>query len=886
MKVYMNLHIKLLFPFFFLFLSVIILLRLVWLPSYISYEKKMQRMLEAEYLDLLGTALAPDLIVGDLARVHGTLDKIKARRPHCKKLILFDTAGERLYPLSSAKKITGNQYVRIEHTIRNDETSMGIIVSVIDMEKILEDNINHFETLQLILLVILFFVTLISIFFQEIWIRKPIQKLSAATTKIANGNYNIELAQPSRDEIGRFSESFDLMRKTLKKRETDLSESENRLATIINNSVEGIITIDGTGEIDKFNKAAENIFGYRADEVIGQNVTLLMPEPYKSEHPRYLKRYLDTGNTRLIGAGRQVQGLRKNGEVFPLWLAVAEIKHKGERVFIGSILDITEQKKAEEELYNHRDNLARQVEEQTRDLRLAKEAAEGASRAKSEFLASMSHEIRTPLNAIIGLTDLTLKTPMNEEQRDNLSTVADSAKHLAGIISDILDFSRIEAGKIELENIDFDVNDLLKSVVRTFRFPAEEKGLSLKLETHPQTLSDLKGDPLRLRQIIVNLLSNAVKFTEKGEIKLRVMPEKTDSYENGQKNREQTVTLRFTVSDTGIGVLEEKKEKIFESFRQAEGSISRKYGGAGLGLAISKRLVEVMKGALWVENNVNGGSDFHFTAVFSKGEKKTADEMPPDAQHSGVSGLYILLAEDNPVNAKMAMKVLGNMGHHVVHVQNGEQALKRLSLQRFDLILMDVEMPHMDGLETTRRIRRGDAGDRNRHTPIIAMTAHALTEFRDKAKQSGMDEFVTKPVDFNCLREIIEKNIKGSIIVKKTSGPEVNHSSPNESPIDRQKALKLIGDDEKLLDELNELFVPHMKEEIGKLKRKLEDNDLKEVARIAHSMKSSAEMIGALPFHRITIQVENDAVDNQAERIHQLLNRLNNELEKIAAVLK
>jgi CheY-like chemotaxis protein len=233
----------------------------------------------------------------------------------------------------------------------------------------------------------------------------------------------------------------------------------------------------------------------------------------------------------------------------------------------------------------------------------------------------------------------------------------------------------------------------------------------------------------------------------------------------------------------------------------------------------------------------------------------------------------------------MAIKVLGNMGHNIVHVQNGEQALNRLSRQRFDLILMDVEMPRMDGLETTRRIRRGDAGDRNRHTPIIAMTAHALTEFREKAKKSGMDEFVTKPVDFNSLREIIEKNIKGSIMVKKTSGTEENHGSPNESTIDRQKALHLIDGDEALLDELNELFVPHMEEERNNLKTKLDDEDLKEVARIAHSMKSSAEMIGALPFHRIIRQVETAALDNEAERIRQLLDSLDDELEKIAVVL-
>ncbi len=383
------------------------------------------------------------------------------------------------------------------------------------------------------------------------------------------------------------------------------------------------------------------------------------------------------------------------------------------------------------------------------ELRSAKEAAEAASRAKSEFLANMSHELRTPMNGVIGMTDLALDTTLTEEQREYLEMVKTSAASLLTILNDILDFSKIEAGKLTLDPIAFPLRDNVGEAVRTLALLAHQKGLELVWRVAPDAPHCVVGDAGRLRQVVVNLVGNAIKFTEHGEVAVEVEVEKW---------AEDVICLHFAVRDTGIGIPADKQQLIFAPFSQADGSMTRKYGGTGLGLTISSQLVTMMGGRLWVESAEGCGSTFHFTVqvgVQREAAGKATPVQPPAASFERKGQLSILLAEDNVVNQKLAVRLLEKWGHQVVVVGNGKEALAVLEQQRFDVVLMDVQMPEMDGLEATATIRAREQAT-NRRLPIIAMTAHAMKGDQERCLAAGMDGYLTKPLQTKELRAILE----------------------------------------------------------------------------------------------------------------------------------
>jgi len=525
-----------------------------------------------------------------------------------------------------------------------------------------------------------------------------------------------------------------------KKTESALKESERLLASIINFLPDATFVIDKEGRVISWNKSMEKMTGVKAEQILGKgDYEYALPfygerrpiliDAVRGSDQNFEKKYdsIKRQEDGTLGAEAYIPNLCGN-EAYLLGSASALYDSDGNYWgAIESIRDITERKRAEEDLHRSKEN------------------AEFATRAKSEFLANMSHEIRTPMNAVIGMTGLLLDENLTKSQREDVEIIRSSGDTLLTIINNILDLTKIETEMIELERQPFDLHDCLEVSLEMVAMDAKRKGLDTEYTFVDYVPTVILGDPTRINQILINLLNNAVKFTEKGKITIYVS---SKAVEDGNYE------IHFAVKDTGIGIPEDKMGRLFQSFSQVDASTARRYGGTGLGLAISKRLAELMGGKMWALCEVGKGSTFHFTIMVEPTLCGPIEigrhESRIDVQGDLNKGLSILLAEDNLVNQMVTQKMLNKLGYRADVAANGIEVLQALERRHYDVVLMDVQMPEMDGLEATQAIRqRWPAGER---PSIIAMTAAALKGDRDMCLAAGMDDYVSKPVKIEMLR--------------------------------------------------------------------------------------------------------------------------------------
>jgi PAS domain S-box-containing protein len=518
--------------------------------------------------------------------------------------------------------------------------------------------------------------------------------------------------------------------------EQELRLSESKLNSIFTAVPEAIVVADGRGRIVQCNVATAEIFGFELQDLIGQNIKILMQPQERAMHDGYLEAYALTGQKHLLNQPRIVQGMRKDGTLFPVRITVKETRVDDAHFFIGVIQDFT-------------------AIQHTQDLLVeAKNKAEQANRMRGEFLANMSHEIRTPMNGILGMTELAMTTEDNQTQKEYLSLARDSASHLLHIINQILDFSKIEAGALELEELTVCPAQLVRHTVRSLEQLAQAKGVVLKVDNDPALPELVWMDPVRVRQVLTNLVGNAIKFTEDGSVTVqtKVLP-------CAETN---AVLMQLSVTDTGIGFDASRAEALFSPFTQADGSITRSFGGTGLGLAITRSLMQLMGGDVTAKSEQGQGACFTITLPLRRVLERTADTvvagaLPVDVEGPVAKPLSVLLVEDHEINRKLAQIMLQRMGHTFVLANDGQQALDCLDKEHFDVVLLDVMMPVMDGLTALHIWREREVERQLPRTTVLMVTAHAMTGDRERFMAAGADGYVSKPMSELSLRKEINR---------------------------------------------------------------------------------------------------------------------------------
>ncbi|MDH5562807.1 MAG: response regulator [Nitrospirota bacterium] len=567
-----------------------------------------------------------------------------------------------------------------------------------------------------------------------------------------------------------------------KRGEQTQKESDARIRGIVETAADAIITINEAGIIQSYNSAAEHVFGYSAQEAIGQNVSQLMPSPHQEHHDEYLQQYLSGHPSTIFGKSRELVGKRKDWSAFPMELAVSEIILGNRRTFTGIVRDISDRKQHEQEL------------------REAIEHAESAAIAKSQFLATMSHEIRTPMNGVIGMTGLLLETDLSGQQRQFAETVRSSGETLLKIINDILDFSKIEAGKLEFEMIPFDLRTTLEESMELLAEAAGKKNLELVGLVNANVPTALQGDPGRLRQIFMNLAGNAIKFTSEGEIIIKI---------SSVEDTRDHVTIRVDIHDTGEGIPTDILPKLFQPFSQADSSTTRRYGGTGLGLAICKQLVQQMNGEIGVENRSEGGSTFWVTARFPK---QPDEALSPPHTPVALERLRVCAVDDHATNRQLLEQYFQYWKMEGTLVEDPRACLALLQQQAktgtpFDLAILDMEMPNMDGFTLAQHIKSDDT---LKATRLILLTSLGRRGDATAAQQCGFSGYLTKPIRRAQLQACLE-TVMGLPLSDTQAGPQPLITSHFLKDRQLHQAIRILGvDDHQVNQQLGVLMVERL----------------------------------------------------------------------------
>ncbi len=674
----------------------------------------------------------------------------------------------------------------------------------------------------------------------------------------------------------------DITGRKLMEEEKKKTDAMNRILSVaIEQSPFTVVITDASGKIEFVNPNFEKTTGYTAEEAMGKNPNILKTGETSGSEYKQLWETISLGEN-WYGA---FHNKKKNGETYWESAVISPVKDDEGTIthFLAVKEDITRSMQVE-------DKLAESVQE----AEILRKKAEDANVAKSEFLASMSHEIRTPMNGVISMTNLLLDTGLDAKQEKFARIIRSSGEALLSLINDILDFSKIEAFKLDLEIVEFYLTNIIDDTVELMTVRAEEKGLALESKIDPDLPQYLRGDPGRLRQIILNLLSNAIKFTAEGMIELRIVMEEDIG---------DWVRLRFSVSDTGIGIPADKKESIFSPFIQADNSVTRKYGGTGLGLTISKQLAEMMGGAIGVESEKGKGSIFWFTAIF---EKQNADQIQEslkaiaDIQKPAGAILNkksrILLAEDNYTNQIVAVEMLKKIGYNGVDIAaSGYEVLTALKSIEYDLVLMDCHMPELDGFEATRRIRNIKSEVLNPSIPIIAMTALAMKGDMHNALDAGMDDYLSKPVELHDLLKMLEKwlsqnpeNLMENIDMNKienNNSPSVEECSSLTPIFNKASFLARLMGDEKLAVKIGKAFLADMPAQIENLFNEISNGDAVAAGHQAHKIRGASANVGGEAMRDAASALETSGASGDLESLKKLMPKLQHEFELLRLAL-
>ena len=654
-------------------------------------------------------------------------------------------------------------------------------------------------------------------------VTQRIGKFQLAARKVADGKFGTLVSDNGSDELSQFAGDFNRMSVALAERQALLQDSKARLAATVGAALDGVIVVDANGKIIEFNEHASNCFGYDPEYAIGRDLAeLIIPEKARAQHAAGMKRYLETGETKVIGQRVELEALHADGHEIPVEIAIGAANACGEKIFVAYVRDISERRNNEQALRDARKN------------------AEAADEAKSRFLAVMSHEMRTPLNGITGVLQLLRDTQLNEEQGSLIETADRSGEVLLDLINDVLDISKMEAGKLHLSTTDFLFQDLIKRVEDILKFDVETNGNTLSIDVDDKIPSYLHGDNKRLCQVLLNLTNNANKFTSNGRIDLVVKLLRTE---------DNTAVMRFAIRDSGIGIPDDQLKSLFSEFTSLDDNYNRRRGGTGLGLSICRHLVGLMGGQIRVNSRVGEGSEFWFDIALPVSEVTTREhgqsrECKNTAQASGL----ILLAEDNQTNRLVATKILTAAGYEVCDARNGKEAVAAAKQRKFDAILMDISMPELDGMEATSLIRK--LPDGFGAIPIIAMTAHSLSGDREKFIGAGMDDYVTKPIRKQALLDAVRRNLDHV-------APVASPSPPTTSTSNRQSRKIFLEDEiEQLCKEVGRdmltILLTEFKKEVAEHGEKLtlaiegSNYDFDQVRKSAHSLKGSSATLGAV----------------------------------------